>query len=455
MLEPQGTLFFLLLMVAFAGLLIWMALTKQIVFRVLAACLAFIPAMVFGIAAVNKYYDYYQTWGALFTDLSGTSGSVPHLSAASLRSTHGSVRTFIASSSNAQLDAQIGYLFNTTVTGPHSHISRTVYIYLPPQYFQEAYANYKFPAIELLHGSPGKPTAWVGAMDLIPIYQGLLASHKAQPAVLVMPDTDGGYQYSLQCLNDPRPHGLQDMTWVGEEVPSWVASNLRVQPPGPRWGVAGYSEGGYCAANIALNLSSRFGYAGVLSGYFKPYPSQVPANGKPNGTPILVNVFAHRPHLAMLNTPNKYILNFPIGAGIPQFFIVAGAEDVDDVRNADYFRQELLTRSPTVLPVDVISGGGHQGSVWREALTPLLSWMTTTMTQDMKTAQANARLEAAKRAAAEKAAAEKAAKHHTHTVVRKPAPPQISKLSPGSSVPIVHPVVTWSSVRGRRWVPAR
>ena len=43
-LEPQGTLFFLLLMVAFAGLLIWMALTKQIVFRVLAACLAFIPS---------------------------------------------------------------------------------------------------------------------------------------------------------------------------------------------------------------------------------------------------------------------------------------------------------------------------------------------------------------------------------------------------------------------------
>ena len=71
MLEPQGTLFFLLLIVAFGALVIWLVLTKQVVFRVLAACLAFIPAMVFGIAAVNKYYDYYQTWGALFSDLSG------------------------------------------------------------------------------------------------------------------------------------------------------------------------------------------------------------------------------------------------------------------------------------------------------------------------------------------------------------------------------------------------
>jgi Putative esterase len=419
-LEPQGTFFFLLLMVAFAGLLVWMALTKQIVFRVLAACLAFIPAMVFGIAAVNKYYDYYQTWGALFTDLSGTSGSAAHISAASLRSTHGSVRTFIASSSNAALDGQIGYLFNTTVTGPRSHISRTVYVYLPPQYFWKSYANYRFPAIELLHGSPGKPTAWVGALDLIPIYQGLLASHQARPAVLVMPDTDGGYQYSLQCLNDPRPHGLQDMTWVGQEVPDWVAANLRVQPPGPSWGIAGYSEGGYCAANIALNYSGKFGFSGVLSGYFKPAYSQVPANGKPNGTPIHVFVYAHRAHLAMLNTPEKYILNFPLAAGVPQFFIVAGAEDAADVRNAEYFRQELLTRNPDALPVDIISGGGHQGSVWRKALTPLLTWMTREQAQYLKTTQADARLAAIKRGAEQKAARQAAA-HRVHTAVRKPA----------------------------------
>ncbi|HEY2263806.1 MAG TPA: hypothetical protein VGI96_14365 [Streptosporangiaceae bacterium] len=38
-----------------------MALTRQLVFRVLAACLAFLPAMVFGVAAVNKFYDYYHS----------------------------------------------------------------------------------------------------------------------------------------------------------------------------------------------------------------------------------------------------------------------------------------------------------------------------------------------------------------------------------------------------------
>ena len=29
---------------------------------------AFLPAMAFGVLAVNKYYGYYQTWGAAIND---------------------------------------------------------------------------------------------------------------------------------------------------------------------------------------------------------------------------------------------------------------------------------------------------------------------------------------------------------------------------------------------------
>ena len=71
MLEPQSTGLFLVLIVVFCALLYWLAVTRQTVFRVLAACLAFIPAMLFGVAAVNKYYDYYQTWVPAAADLGG------------------------------------------------------------------------------------------------------------------------------------------------------------------------------------------------------------------------------------------------------------------------------------------------------------------------------------------------------------------------------------------------
>jgi enterochelin esterase-like enzyme len=418
-LGPQGTLFFLLLMAAFGALLVWLVLTKQVVFRVLAACLAFIPAMVFGIAAVNKYYDYYQTWGALYSDLSGQTQSIPQVTAAGLGTgAENSLKAAIAGS-DAALDAQYGYLFRTTVTGPRSHISRQAYIYLPPQYFSKAYANYRFPAIELLHGSPGQPATWINVMDVIPIYQELLATRQAAPAVLVMPDTEGGLQYSLQCLNDP--HGLQDMTFVGKEVPDWVAANVRVQKPGWTWGIAGYSEGAFCAANIGLQYTTRFGFAGSLSGYFAPAVSQVPLGGKPDGKPHDVHVFAHDPHLALINTPDKYILRTPLGIQIPQFYLAAGALDPVDVQAAEYFRQLLLTRVADV-PLQIVQGGGHQAMVWRAALRPMLAWMTTQQTQMVQRLQVTAN---------QRAAAARAAKAHHRTL--KPVHSQLPRPTALSS----------------------
>jgi enterochelin esterase-like enzyme len=382
-LGPQGTFFFLLLLLAFAGLLVWLALTKQVVFRILAAVLAFIPAMVFGIAAVNRYYDYYQTWGALFSDLSGQSGtSVTQVSAAGLsKNGKRSISAQLAATTDPSLDARDGYLFRTVITGPQSRITREVYVYLPPQYFGKAYADYKFPAIELLHGSPGQPETWVNVMNVIPIYLGLLARHQAQPAVLVMPDIDGGLQYSLQCLN--APGGMQDMTFVGAEVPNWVAGNLRVQHPGLMWGIGGYSEGGFCAANIALNYADRFGFSGVLSGYFTLDKSQVPIKWKPGGRPSDINVFKNDPKLAARNTPDEYILHIPIGVTVPQFWLAAGALDTGDVQAAEYFRQLLLTRVAQV-PLAIVPGGGHQAMVWRTALQPMLSWMTDNLAAEVQ-----------------------------------------------------------------------
>ena len=387
MLGPQGTGFFLILIVAFGALLFWVAVAKQTVFRVFAACLAFLPAMVFGVAAVNKYYDYYQGWGALVNDLTGQGAAgIPKYSAAGLNSSKQLQRDLNRVTNTAE-DATVGYLFQTTVTGPKTHISRSVYVYLPPQYFQKGYAHYKFPAIELLHGSPGAPSAWVDVMAVIPSFLNLLASHQADPAVLVMPDTDGGVHYSLQCLNNPG--GIQDMTYVAREVPADIARLvLRVQPPGKAWGVAGYSEGGYCAANIALNEPDFFGYAGILSGYFAPASSQVPAGGKPGARPVKTYVFAGQPALAARNTPSTYITRVPVGVFLPNFWLAAGAGDKGDVLAAQRFQQLANIRQANV-PLDVIPGG-HTGAVWRAALSPMLAWMTPQLSQQAAIAAANA-----------------------------------------------------------------
>jgi predicted esterase len=400
--EPQGTGFFLLLIVVFGGLLVWVALARQLVFRVLAACLAFLPAMVFGITAVNKYYDYYQTWGGMINDLTGQgAGSIPKYAADGTGTNKQFDKNIGRVTSRAE-DAQVGYLFQTSVPGVHSHLTRDVYVYLPPQYFQKPFRHYKFPVIELLHGSPGDPQAWVDVMAVIPTFLSLLETHPKDAAVLVMPDTDGGHRYELQCLNDPG--GIQDMTFVAQDVPEAIARIARVQPPGQAWGVAGYSEGGYCAANIALQDPKGYGAAGVLSGYFAPVESHVPAGGKPGGRPLRVDVFLGHPGLQLINTPRAYVTRVPISDVLPAFWLAAGAQDRPDVIAAETFRQLLQTRVANV-PFLMVPDGGHQGSVWRAALGPMLSWMAPQLA--LRAANLDT---AAARAATRAAAARKA--HH-------------------------------------------
>src|SRR6266480_6113652 len=155
MLEPQSTALFVLLIALF-GALIWRTLaTRRTAVRVLAACLAFVPAMVFGVLGVNKYYGYYQTWGSMMADLTQQGASaapqVPHVElAAGSRS-----GTLDGSRAHLELAQRQGYLMRATVTGQRSGITRVVYVYLPPQYFQPAYRAYRFPVLELIQGQPG------------------------------------------------------------------------------------------------------------------------------------------------------------------------------------------------------------------------------------------------------------------------------------------------------------
>jgi enterochelin esterase-like enzyme len=384
-LEPQGTAFFLMLMVVFGGLVVWLVIAKQVVFRVLAACLAFVPAMLFGVAAVNKYYDYYQNWGSVAADFSNQGvATLPKVGQLG-NSSRKAIDVALGLSPNSRAEAvQNGYDFQTKISAPKLKISRDVYIYLPPQYFQDKYAHYRFPVIELLHGSPGNPQQWINEMNVVPIMDELLASHQAQPAVLVMPDNDGSLKYSLQCLNGI---GLpQEATYLAVDVPNYIAAHLQVQPPGRAWGVAGLSEGGFCAANLALQYPSRYGYAGSMSGYFKPSADQYPKNDRPGAPIIYRSPFPGHKALLQRNTPQIYINHIPPSTQLPQFWLAAGRLDSKDVAAAESFQQELQLHQAQV-PL-VIINGKHNATAWRAALGPVLTWMTPQLDHQAKLADA-------------------------------------------------------------------
>jgi len=364
-LEPQSTGLFLVLMGAFCALLGCVAIARQVAVRVLAAALAFVPAMLFGVAAVNKYYDYYQTWGSAAADLTASGiGSVPQLPSGASRQQLARVLGQVTGATSA---AQQGETVRLTVRGRLSHLARTVYLYLPPQYFQARYARARFPAIELITGVPGQPQDWIDVVGVTQSYLTLLRDGAARPAVLVMPDANGGRRVSLQCLNVRR--GPQDATFLSADLPAALARSLRVAPPGPAWGIAGYSEGGYCAADLALLYPARYGAAGVLSGYFVPGDDRL---GRP---PRTVNPFGANAARRALNTPMRRVWTLPVSTRAPQFWLGAGSAFRQDVAAARAFQRRLLARQPGVV-LHLAPGGKHNMATWRALVPPLLEWMT-------------------------------------------------------------------------------
>jgi enterochelin esterase-like enzyme len=372
-LGPQSTALFILLMASFCGLLAWVALTRQTVFRVLAASLAFIPAMLFGVAAVNKYYDYYQSWSAVAADFGtqGNGGAVATVGGNLPSQKLNAILNKVIESGTAKTQ---GETVQFMVTGKTSRLTRMVDIYLPPQYFRPAYRKYRFPAIELLPGQPGEPQDWINVVGITQTYLTLLGDGLVKPAVLVMPDPNGRRQWSLQCLNVV--NGPLDAQYLARDVPDYLARILRIQPAGPDWGIAGYSEGGYCAANLGLIYRLSYGYAGVLSGYFAPFRDRI---GTP---PHSIDPFAGDKQMRRVNTPLLRVQDLPVSAVIPQFWLGAGSLDTQDVRAARAFQRLLLARQPDV-QLQLAPGGGHTMATWRALIPPLLEWMTPGLAENV------------------------------------------------------------------------
>jgi enterochelin esterase-like enzyme len=148
-----------------------------------------------------------------------------------------------------------------------------------------------------------------------------------------------------------------------------------VQPQGPAWGLAGYSEGGYCTANLALIYRLHYGAAGVMSGYFTPSDDQL-------GNPVhYVNPFGHDLHARRTDTPRLRIARLPVSARIPKFWLGVGGKDTPGLRAARQFQRLILARQPGVQLI-VVPGGGHTMATWRALVPSMLEWMTPLLTEN-------------------------------------------------------------------------
>jgi enterochelin esterase-like enzyme len=143
---------------------------------------------------------------------------------------------------------------------------RSYEIYLPPGYSAAAARGARFPVLYLLHGSPGRPALFVNAAAVGVALDKLLARQAVKPFIIVMPNgSDGTFRSQTEWANTS--HGQYE---------SLVLDTVRAVDQ--RWAthadrghraIAGLSEGGFGAVNIALHHLDAFATVESWSGYFK------------------------------------------------------------------------------------------------------------------------------------------------------------------------------------------
>ena len=407
MFGPTSWAFLCLLIAGFAGLLYWLARSRRLVIKAMSGVLAFGLASLFGAALVNQYYAYFTTWGSMFANASGSGvvgynqamGSSTPTSVAAhgptvsthQRSMHRApeppafsappppllasplppdgtqadgARSDVAASITisplgiaAQPTTGKGRVVQLELPGAKSGITRQGYVYLPPQYFEPTYKNVSFPVVELLHGDPGNPAGWVYALHVPQLMDAAIDAGDIGPMVIVMPATFSG-PHGQDCVD--APHGQLDDTYLSVDVPADVMHDFRVLPQGPHWAIGGLSDGGFCAANLALRHPGKYGAVASMDGFYSAYSDLAVMNKTFGaGAPAITE-----------NDPST--LATDVDSSLPRFWLMSGSGNAIDTVAAQDFREIVTTREQ--VDYVVVSGGKHTPPAWRAALPSLLAW---------------------------------------------------------------------------------
>jgi enterochelin esterase-like enzyme len=142
------------------------------------------------------------------------------------------------------------------------------YVYTPPGY--DAHAAQLYPVLYLLSGFNEGPWSWTAVGRANIILDNLIAQHKAQPMVVVMPLGYGDMDYVLTAnrTRDPKlgnEHYRRFEQALLTEVLPRVESSYHVAHDREHRAIAGLSMGGHESLSIGLTHTSQFAYVIGLS----------------------------------------------------------------------------------------------------------------------------------------------------------------------------------------------
>jgi enterochelin esterase-like enzyme len=216
----------------------------------------------------------------------------------------------------------------------------------PPGYAGEAAAGRRFPVLYLLHGSPGGTQQFLTVGDMGVRLAELVDTGRMPPALLVIPAGLEGLDNDTEWANTPKgryeSYALEVVHRVDRTFPTLAHRADRV--------VAGMSEGGYAAVDLALHHLRVFGGAESWSGYY----TQTPTGPFALASPALLREYSPTAYVDAL-APRIHRLGL-------HAYLYKGTAD-SDPDNLIGFAHQLRRAG-----ADVFYGffpGGHDWRLWR------------------------------------------------------------------------------------------
>ncbi|MGF1426039.1 alpha/beta hydrolase [Kitasatospora sp. LaBMicrA B282] len=301
----------------------------------------------------NSYFGFYTTW----TDLLGTAGGpgtvVDHTPGNALKVT-GEQKFY---SSQGSAEDRSGVIQKVSVTGATSGLRNDGYVYLPPQYFQPAYAGKQFPMALVLSGYPGSADKLISLMQYPASTLKAINAKQLPPTILVMMRPSPIANRDTECMDVPG--GPQVETFFTEDLPKAMAAGYRVAPQAGAHAVLGDSTGGYCALKFALRKPDAYGAAVALS-----------ADYSVSNDPTTGDLFGGSAQLKQENDLLWRLRNTP---AVPVSLLLATSPNEDNYKAT----QEMVAafKAPTKLSTITLDVGGHNFRTWGREIPPALTWL--------------------------------------------------------------------------------
>ncbi|WP_330298365.1 alpha/beta hydrolase [Streptomyces sp. NBC_00503] len=252
----------------------------------------------------------------------------------------------------------------TTVTGKKSGFTGDVWVWVPKEYDDPAYADSAFPVLVSLPGGRGYPKNYWGTGPGLGLQQVVSDGVKAGtslPFILVMPVINADTKHHYDGSDIP---GQPKMgTWMAEDIPDFTKANFRTFTSRDGWAFMGSSSGGFGALKHVLKYPDRF-KAVIASGV-----DIVPDSPLWKGNTQAMDE----------NNPEKLAAKL-IAAGGPDVYISfqIGTKETGREKAEKFMRE--YGKGPVHTRLQVIQDGEHNGKTYVQGMREgSLEWISKVM----------------------------------------------------------------------------